>query len=283
MAPVSPSHVTQASDVKPGTPGYGTKVPTSRVGPPDVRINQAYRTALQRIVDIGWGHDGRPTGCRQRTTARTTAPHPSTSHQSYESPRGKHMNKKIALGVTAGICAFGAVTASASSLGGVETTDLGTSADVVASCDTDGVAVDYTTAFSNGAYRVTAVKLSGIAAACSGQNVTATLFDGSRRLARREGRRELRSHPDAHAHLPGLRRGGRGRGRRHRRLSRDAPARPPVMPTIPAPRRRHLPRRPRCRSPFRPARCRAAPPGRPGGPRGVPGARLGRRPGARRG
>ena len=89
------------------------------------------------------------------------------------------MNKKLALGVTAGICAFGAVTASASSLGGVDTTDLGTSADVVASCDTDGVGVDYTTAYSNGAYRVTAVKLSGIAAACSGQDVTVTLFDGS--------------------------------------------------------------------------------------------------------
>ena len=90
------------------------------------------------------------------------------------------MNKKIALGVTAGICAFGAVTASASSLGGVDTKDLGTSADVVASCDTDGVAVDYTTAFANGTYRVTEVKLSGVATGCSGQDVTVTLFDGAK-------------------------------------------------------------------------------------------------------
>ncbi|QIK68134.1 hypothetical protein G7072_18925 [Nocardioides sp. HDW12B] len=89
------------------------------------------------------------------------------------------MNKKLALGITAGIAAFGAVTASASSLGGVDTTDLGTSASVVASCDTDGVGVDYTTAYSAGSYRVTAVKLSGIAATCAGQDVTVTLFDGS--------------------------------------------------------------------------------------------------------
>ena len=89
------------------------------------------------------------------------------------------MTKKLALGLTAGIAAFGAVTASASSLGGVDTTDLGTSANVVASCDTDGVGVDYTTAYSGGSYRVTAVKLSGIAATCAGQNVTVTLFDGS--------------------------------------------------------------------------------------------------------
>ncbi len=98
------------------------------------------------------------------------------------------MNKKLVLGVTAGICAFGAVTASASSLGGVDTTDLGTSASVVASCDTDGVAVDYTTGYSNGDYRVSAVKLSGIATACSGQNVTVTLFDGTKAsLAEKSG------------------------------------------------------------------------------------------------
>jgi hypothetical protein len=87
------------------------------------------------------------------------------------------MNKKLALGIAAGVSAFAAVTASASSLGGVTTEQLGTSADVVASCDTDGVTVDYTTSFSNGAYRVTAINLSGIDAACDGQTVTATLFD----------------------------------------------------------------------------------------------------------
>jgi hypothetical protein len=88
------------------------------------------------------------------------------------------MNKKLALGIAAGVSAFAAVTASASSLGGINTEQLGTSADVVASCDTDGVTVEYTTAFSNGAYRVTAVDLSDIDEACEGQNLTVTLFDG---------------------------------------------------------------------------------------------------------
>lgn len=98
------------------------------------------------------------------------------------------MNKKLALGITAGIAAFGAVTASASSLGGVTATDLGTSASVVASCDTDGVGVTYTTAYSAGQYRVSEVKLSGIASTCAGKNVTATLFDGGQlSLAEKSG------------------------------------------------------------------------------------------------
>jgi hypothetical protein len=97
------------------------------------------------------------------------------------------MNKKLALGIAAGVSAFAAVTASASSLGGLNTTDLGTSAEVVASCDTDGVAVDYTTAFSGGEYRVTEIKLSGIAAACNGQTVTASLFKGETKLGEKSG------------------------------------------------------------------------------------------------
>lgn len=87
------------------------------------------------------------------------------------------MNKKLALGIAAGVSAFAAVTASASSLGGVTTQQLGTSADVVASCDTDGVEVAYTTAFAGGEYGVTEAKLSGIDAKCAGQTVTVTLFD----------------------------------------------------------------------------------------------------------
>ena len=89
------------------------------------------------------------------------------------------MNKKLALGIAAGVSAFAAVTASASSLGGINTEQLGTSADVVASCDTDGVTVEYVTAFSNGAYRVTDVKLSDVDDKCDKQNLTLTLFDGA--------------------------------------------------------------------------------------------------------
>jgi hypothetical protein len=87
------------------------------------------------------------------------------------------MNKKLALGIAAGVSAFAAVTASASSLGGVTTEQLGASAEVVASCDTDGVKVDYATSYKNGKYGVTAVDLSGIDAKCADQTVTVTLFD----------------------------------------------------------------------------------------------------------
>ena len=81
--------------------------------------------------------------------------------------------KRTLIALIAGLVVFGGVIASASSLGGVSSRALGSGASVVASCDTDGVALAYTTAFdaASGTYRVSAVTVSGIAAACSGQQI----------------------------------------------------------------------------------------------------------------
>jgi hypothetical protein len=81
--------------------------------------------------------------------------------------------QRTLIALVAGLVVFGGVIASASSLGGVSSRALGSGASVVASCDTDGVAVAYTTAFdaASGTYRVSAVTVSGIAAACSGQQI----------------------------------------------------------------------------------------------------------------
>lgn len=81
--------------------------------------------------------------------------------------------KRTLIALVAGLVVFGGVIASASSLGGVSSRALGSGASVVASCDTDGVALAYTTAFdgATGTYRVSAVTVSGIAAACSGQQI----------------------------------------------------------------------------------------------------------------
>ncbi len=81
--------------------------------------------------------------------------------------------KRTLLALIAGLAVFGGVIASASSLGGVSSRALGSGASVVASCDTDGVTVGYTTAFDavTGTYRVSAVTVGGIAPACAGQQI----------------------------------------------------------------------------------------------------------------
>ncbi len=100
------------------------------------------------------------------------------------------MNKRLALGIGAGVAAFAAVTASAASLGGVNAAGLGADTNVVASCDTDGVSVDYTTGYVGTEYKVTAVKLSGVAAACNGKAVAITLRGASGSLGEVTGTRD---------------------------------------------------------------------------------------------
>jgi hypothetical protein len=69
---------------------------------------------------------------------------------------------------------FGTVLGLAASLGGVAGTDLGAGDDEVASCDTDGVGVNYTLGFTDSPsepdvnkWRVTAVDVTGISEACN--------------------------------------------------------------------------------------------------------------------
>lgn len=91
------------------------------------------------------------------------------------------MSKQLKLALGAGVLATAAVLASAASLGTVTSTNLGAGNTVVASCDTDGIAVDYTTVYdaTTATYRVSEVKLSRVAAACNGQDVNITVYGGA--------------------------------------------------------------------------------------------------------
>ncbi|HIE21361.1 MAG TPA: hypothetical protein EYP73_02025, partial [Acidimicrobiia bacterium] len=79
------------------------------------------------------------------------------------------MRRKLTAIVLA-VLVFSLIAASAASLGGITTADLGADATVVAACDTDGVDVSYNTRYSPGApgnYEVTSVVVSNIASACN--------------------------------------------------------------------------------------------------------------------
>jgi hypothetical protein len=86
------------------------------------------------------------------------------------------MKRSIIAGV-AGLAIAGGVFASAASLGGVNSKNLGSSATVVASCDTDGVNLDYISAYDSAAgnYKVSGVVLDGINEDCVGEFVEVSL------------------------------------------------------------------------------------------------------------
>ncbi len=97
--------------------------------------------------------------------------------------------KKILAGVAA-FGAFGALTASASTLGGLRSTSLGASANVVASCDTDGIDIAYSeNAYNAGTndYRTNAVTLSGVNANCQGKAFRLTLSNPTASLVETTG------------------------------------------------------------------------------------------------
>lgn len=86
--------------------------------------------------------------------------------------------KKLVLGLAVGAAAFAGVFAMAASLS-VGSNSLGAGTADVASCDADGVAHTYTTAYATAipGYRVSGVQVTGIAAACNGYSIKATLLD----------------------------------------------------------------------------------------------------------
>jgi hypothetical protein len=88
--------------------------------------------------------------------------------------------KKLIIGLAVGAASFAAVFAMAASLT-VGSNSLGAGNADVASCDTDGVQHTYTTAFSNTVpgYRVSAVDVTGIAAACNTYSIKATLLNSA--------------------------------------------------------------------------------------------------------
>ena len=89
------------------------------------------------------------------------------------------MKSRIISGVIAGTLVFGGVFAMAATLGGITSNKVGADNVAVASCDTDGVATAYATAWdaTDERYEVSTVTVSGIADACDGQTVKVTLTD----------------------------------------------------------------------------------------------------------
>lgn len=81
--------------------------------------------------------------------------------------------KRLAIVLATAVAVFGAVFAFAASLG-VSSATLGAGSGVVSSCDTNGVTTTYGTTYSSG-YIVNSITVTGIAAACDGLTVSATL------------------------------------------------------------------------------------------------------------
>jgi len=88
--------------------------------------------------------------------------------------------RKKLLAVVMAVLVFGLIAASAASLGGINTADLGADSVVVAACDTDGVDVDYNYTYNSGApgyFEMTSVDVSSIAAGCDNYAIHVTLGD----------------------------------------------------------------------------------------------------------
>jgi hypothetical protein len=92
--------------------------------------------------------------------------------------------KKIVVALFGGLLSAGVVGASAATLGGLTGAGLGADDAIVAACDTDGIVVAYTTAYSATAqtYQVTAVNFSGVNAACNGKAASVSLRNGTSNL-----------------------------------------------------------------------------------------------------
>jgi hypothetical protein len=90
----------------------------------------------------------------------------------------RRKNKRLATAAL-GLAAFGAIAASAAGLGGLTSQSVGSSDTVVASCDTNGVGIQYTTSYNATAskYVVTGVTLTGVAAGCNNETADVTLKD----------------------------------------------------------------------------------------------------------
>lgn len=92
--------------------------------------------------------------------------------------------KRAVVAGAAAFVAFGAVVASAASLGGIKTGTLGADTVAIGSCDSDGVSVAYKTGYDvkAGNYQVVAVGVNDINPTCDGKSLRLTLTgeDGAR-------------------------------------------------------------------------------------------------------
>jgi hypothetical protein len=89
-----------------------------------------------------------------------------------------NLRKRVAIAIV-GVSALGLGVASAATLGALSSSSLGATDNIVASCDSDGVAIAYTNAYdaTTGKYRTSAATVSGMAAACTGKSLSVTLRD----------------------------------------------------------------------------------------------------------
>lgn len=87
--------------------------------------------------------------------------------------------RKTLIKALAGVTVFGAVIASASTLGGLTPNKMGAQDATVAACDTDGVTTSQTSEWdaTDKRYEVTAVTVEGVADTCDGQTLKVTLGD----------------------------------------------------------------------------------------------------------
>ena len=84
------------------------------------------------------------------------------------------------------VVAFGLIAASAASLNGINTADVGADATVVASCDTNGVTVRYRTRYEPriDEYELRRVIIRGIHDDCIGQQLSFTISNGVDQVSR---------------------------------------------------------------------------------------------------
>lgn len=94
--------------------------------------------------------------------------------------RGKKSRKRALVAGLLGLAATSGMLASAASLG-VTGNTLGAGTVVIASCDTDGVSLTYTNTYdtTTGAYRTSAVLISGLNNACNAKKLDITLKDAT--------------------------------------------------------------------------------------------------------
>ena len=91
------------------------------------------------------------------------------------------MSRRTIAGVVAGFTVFGAVFASAASLGGITSGNVGADDASVVSCDTDGVTTSYATSWdaTDDRYEVTSVTVTNINNACDGKTLSVSLLDSA--------------------------------------------------------------------------------------------------------
>ncbi len=92
--------------------------------------------------------------------------------------------KKKAVAAFGGLAAFGILTASAASLGGLSSSSLGADQTVIASCDTDGITMAYTNVYdtTSNSYKTSAVVATLVNTACATKTYKLTLSNGAASL-----------------------------------------------------------------------------------------------------